>query len=121
MTFITQASLQVLATILGPQNRIQGRCEVLLPSLWPLGTMAPLCGTYIPLIILVIPGQSIGAMAERQISRDGKFLYQFQECLDPGLKSNNLMDRFLYFLHFDPVLLISCKVLSTFHEIFVCK
>ena len=35
--------------------------------------------------------------------RAGKILYRYQECLDPGPKSNNLMDPFLYFLHFDPV------------------
>ena len=35
----------------------------------------------------------------------GEFLYRYQECLDFASKSNNLMDHFLYFLHFDPVLL----------------
>ena len=39
------------------------------------------------------------------ISRAGKFLYRYKECLDPGPESNNLMDHFLYFLNFDPVLL----------------
>ena len=55
------------------------------------------------------------------ILRAAKFLCRYQECLDPGPESNNLMDRFLHFLHFGPVLLIFCQVLSTFHEIFVCR
>ena len=38
--------------------------------------------------------------------RAGKFLYRYQECLDPGPESNNLLDRFLHFLHFETVLLI---------------
>ena len=38
-------------------------------------------------------------------TRPGEFLYRYQECLDIASKSNNLMDHFLYFLHFDPVLL----------------
>ena len=37
--------------------------------------------------------------------RAGKFLYRYQECIDPGPESNILMDHFLCFLHFDPVLL----------------
>ena len=53
--------------------------------------------------------------------RAGKFIYRYQECLDPGPECNTLMDCFLHFLHFDPVLLIFCQVLSTFHEIFVCR
>ena len=40
-----------------------------------------------------------------QINRAGKFLYRYQECIDPGPESNILMDHFLCFLHFDPVLL----------------
>ena len=38
-------------------------------------------------------------------TRAGKFLYRYQECIDPGPESNILMDHFLCFLHFDPVLL----------------
>ena len=37
--------------------------------------------------------------------RAGKFIYRYQECLDPEMESNNLIDRFLYFLHFDPIVL----------------
>ena len=43
--------------------------------------------------------------ANIEIIRAGKFLYRYQECPDPGPESNNLIDRFLHFLHFDPVLL----------------
>ena len=38
-------------------------------------------------------------------TRAGEFIYRYQECLDIASKSNNLTDRFLFFLHFDPVLL----------------
>ena len=38
--------------------------------------------------------------------RAGKILYRYKECLDPGPESNNLLDRFLHFLHFETVLLI---------------
>jgi len=39
------------------------------------------------------------------ISRAGEIIYRYQECLNFASKSNNLTDRFLFFLHFDPVLL----------------
>ena len=39
-------------------------------------------------------------------NRAGKILYRYKECLDPGPESNNLLDRFLHFLHFETVLLI---------------
>ena len=42
---------------------------------------------------------------ERIESRAGKTIYRYQEFLDFASKSNNLTDRFLLFLHFDPVLL----------------
>ena len=38
-------------------------------------------------------------------AKAGKFIYRFQECLDFASKSNNLTDRFLFFLHFEAVLL----------------
>ena len=44
-------------------------------------------------------------LGERAFTRAGKFLYRYQECIDPGPESNILMDHFLCFLHFDPVLL----------------
>merc|ERR1711994_455460 len=34
-----------------------------------------------------------------------KFIYRYKECLDFASKSNNLTDRFLFFLHFEAVLL----------------
>ena len=39
------------------------------------------------------------------LTRAGKFIYRYQECLDFASKSNNLTDRFLFFLHFEAVLL----------------
>ena len=39
------------------------------------------------------------------ITRDGKFIYRYKECLDFASKSNNLTDRFPFFLHFEAVLL----------------
>ena len=44
------------------------------------------------------------SVSQSVFTRTGKILYGYQEFLDPGPKSNNLMDRFLYSLHFDPVL-----------------
>ena len=44
------------------------------------------------------------SVSQSVFTRAGKILYGYQEFLDPGPKSNNLMDRFVYSLHFDPVL-----------------
>ena len=50
-------------------------------------------------------GDYLGCQGGPLLIKAGKFIYRYQECLHFASKSNNLTDRYLFFHHFDPILL----------------